>query len=350
LASLTDILALSRVKYRNSPASPTTSTTSQPDDLQRAENIGFASYQVYHSSVHNSIRVGPAGWSYPDWKGRVYPRHRPPGFSEPGYLADFFDVIEINTSFYGAVPGTRAAKWVSQVAHNPRFQFTAKLHQNYTHRLSPADLTATDADDQGVREMADVLAGAGRLGALLVQFPWSFRNNTENRDYVGNLLEKFREYPMVVETRHASWNDKRYLDLLQEKNAAYCNIDQPVIGKSLEPSALATSNVGYVRLHGRNYKDWFAETGRNARYDYLYGTAELESWKDRIKQVAAKTASTYVITNNHFEGQAAANALELISILLDAPVRAPEQLVEAYPRLEACTVDEQGRLFERPKQ
>jgi uncharacterized protein YecE (DUF72 family) len=285
------------------------------------------------------IRVGPAGWSYRDWAGIVYPQRRPKGFHEAGYLANYFDVLEINASFYGQIRPATAAEWLQRTAHNPRFEFTAKLHQSFTHARTPAD-----ADERGFRAMADVLAAAGRLGAVLAQFPFSFRNTSENRIYLDALLERLAGYPMVVEMRHASWNDPHIHELLAERGAAFCNVDQPVIGESLPPSAVATAPVGYVRLHGRNYKEWFAGAGRDARYNYLYNPAELEAWKQRIKDVGRKTQRVYVIANNHFQGQAAANALELIALLLDKPAPAPPSLVAAYPRLAECTVTEQGRL------
>lgn len=286
------------------------------------------------------IRVGPAGWSYPDWKGIVYPRERPPGFHEAGYLARFFDVLEINTSFYRPVAAPLAARWLGYVAHNPRFRFTAKLHRSFTHEGHPSD-----AEERGFREMADVLAREDRLGAVLAQFPWSFRNTPDNRTYLEALLERFQEYPLVVEVRHRSWNEPGVFSLLAQRRVGFCNIDQPLIGESLAPSTAVTSPVGYIRLHGRNYKNWFRETGRNARYDYLYSKSELESWKPRVEEVASQAASTYVITNNHYLGQAAANALELISMLLDAPVEAPPDLVAAYPQLKEYTTTKQGLLF-----
>ena len=288
----------------------------------------------------STIRVGPAGWSYPDWRGIVYPAARPAGFHEAGYLARFFDVLEINTCFYHPVRAAIAAKWVRHVAHNPRFRFTAKLHQSFTHTGNP-----TDADERGFREMADVLAGADRLGAVLIQFPWSFRNTAENRAYLQALLDRFPEYPLVVEVRHSSWNEPRFWSLLRERRAGFCNIDQPVIGPSLAPTAQATSPVGYVRLHGRNYKEWFGESGRDARYNYFYSAAELEAWKPRVEEVASRSATTYVITNNHYQGQAVANALQFVSLLLQAPVQAPASLVAAYPQLRECTNTEQGLLF-----
>src|SRR5262249_48733570 len=73
------------------------------------------------------IRVGPAGWSYPDWFGYVYPTPKRKGFHEATYLAQFFDTIEINTSFYSPIRPDHAAQWTERVAANPRFVFTAKL-------------------------------------------------------------------------------------------------------------------------------------------------------------------------------------------------------------------------------
>lgn len=286
------------------------------------------------------IRIGVAGWSYPDWKGIVYPRVRAGGFHEAAYLARFFDVLEINTSFYRPVPAAMAAGWVRRVAHNPDFRFTAKLHKCFTHEGSP-----TGADERAFRQMADALMKQDRLGAVLAQFPWSFRNTGENKAYLGALLERLREYPVVVEVRHSSWKEPGFFDLLRERGAGFCNVDQPVVGQSLPPTSVATSEIGYVRLHGRNYKEWFADSGRDARYNYLYSKAELEAWKPRIEQVAGFAKTTYVIANNHFRGQAAANALQLLSLLRNQPVQAPTSLVEAYPELKECCVTEQRLLF-----
>ena len=194
------------------------------------------------------IRVGPAGWSYNDWAGIVYPRSRPRGFHEAEYLAQFFDTIEINSSFYHPPAPKVAQSWIQRVAHNPRFQFTAKLWQRFTHERS-----ASRQDEKIVKDGIAPLALDGRLGALLLQFPWSFRNTKENREYLGGLVMQFLEYPLIVEVRHSSWNDPEAFKLLANLGVGFCNIDQPVIGRSIEPSARATAPVGYVRLHGRNY-------------------------------------------------------------------------------------------------
>ncbi|MGH9592208.1 MAG: DUF72 domain-containing protein, partial [Bryobacteraceae bacterium] len=83
--------------------------------------------------AESTIRVGPAGWSYDDWAGFVYPARKPQGFHEASYLAEFFDTIEINTSFYQPLRANLAEQWIERVSSNPRFVFTAKLWQRFTH-------------------------------------------------------------------------------------------------------------------------------------------------------------------------------------------------------------------------
>ncbi len=277
------------------------------------------------------IRVGPAGWSYPDWNGIVYPSPRPSGFHEAGYLARYFDTIEINTTFYHPPRPETVRGWVRKVEGNQDFKFTAKLWQRFTH-----DRDAGRQEEKIFKQSLAPLVQESRLGSLLMQFPWSFKNTRENREYIGALCMQFLEYPAVIEVRHGSWNDPGVFEMLADLNVGFCNIDQPLFKRSLEPSEQATSAVGYIRLHGRNYENWFTtkETDNGAeRYDYLYSMDELDSWVSRIKKVAERAEVTYVIANNHFQGKAVANSLELMSLLSGNPVAVPETLVERYPEL-----------------
>jgi uncharacterized protein YecE (DUF72 family) len=275
------------------------------------------------------ILVGPAGWSYTDWQGIVYPRSKPRGFHEAAYLAQYFDTIEINTSFYNPLRAEVAASWVAKVQRNPSFQFTAKLWKRFTHERS-----ANLEDEKACKQGLEPLAAAGRLGALLLQFPWSFKNTRENHEYMSGLFMQFMEYPLVVEVRHNSWNQPEVFERLHAQGVGFCNIDQPVIGRSLAPSEHVTMPLSYVRLHGRNYEHWFtANEHPEERYNYLYSVEELKPWAARITNIARTAAVVFVIANNHFEGKAIANALQLISILHDAPVPVPETLREHYPQL-----------------
>ena len=295
------------------------------------------------ASGERIIRVGPAGWSYEDWAGIVYPARRPRGFHEAAYLAEFFDTIELNVTFYRPVTAATARGWLARVAANPQFLFTAKLWQQLTHERA---LTAENVG--AVRPALETLADAGKLGAVLAQLPWSFKNTAENRAYLKSLVERFRDFPMVVEVRHASWNERGFYEWLSERGVGFCNIDQPVIGRSLGPSGRATAPVGYIRLHGRNYEEWFREpesgkpeSGKREdasgaeRYNYLYSVEELKPWAERIRTVAEAAEHTFVITNNHFHGKAVTNALQLVHLLTGRRVKAPAPLVARYPELEA---------------
>ena len=296
------------------------------------------------------IRVGPAGWSYKDWEGIVYPEKPGKKFDPLEYLSRFFDTIEINSSFYRPPLPSKTKSWVNRVAANKQFTFTAKLHRVFTHERGKA----TKADEKEYREGMDVLAKGRKLGAILLQFPWSFKNTADDRVYLAKLLERFRQYPLVVEVRHASWNNEEVYEWFEERAVGVCNIDQPLFSKSIRPQALTTSPVGYVRLHGRNYQNWFREKApRDERYNYLYSVDELDPWLVRIKQVSKQTRETYVITNNHFRGQAVVNAVEIKAALKEKPVPAPAPLFDVYPRLadsatpeETSEDDESGRLFD----
>lgn len=279
------------------------------------------------------IRIGPAGWAYKDWEGVVYPKEKPKGFHPLEYLSHYFDTVEINSSFYGPPRPTAAKGWAEQVQGNPQFRFTAKLYEGFTHKRN-----ATMQDERDFKDGIAPLLEADRFGALLLQFPWSFRFDADNRLYLLELQGRFREYPLVLEVRHASWAQPEVLDLLADVGMGLANIDQPLFKRSIKPGMEVTSPVGYVRLHGRNYKQWFsAKANVRERYDYLYTVDELEPWVERIKAVSHKAKDTYAVSNNHNVGKAAANALEIAALLRGEPIKVPPSLLEHYPELKDFT-------------
>jgi uncharacterized protein YecE (DUF72 family) len=276
------------------------------------------------------VRFGPAGWLYKDWEGVVYPKDKPPRFDPLRYMAEFFDTVEINSSYYGPPVAKTTASWVRRVEEFENFRFTAKLWKRFTHERTKA---WTKADVEQVREGFDVMMEAGRLGAVLLQFPWSFRRNEANREWLGDVTRTFSEYPLVVEVRHSSWLAPEFMQTLEEEGVGFVNIDQPLYHDSIKPSAHVTSRVGYVRVHGRNYKDWFRDkAGVEQRYNYLYKADELEPWVERAREIAADpgTQEVYVVTNNHYKGKAVANALMMKSMLSGGTVPAPSGVVETY--------------------
>jgi uncharacterized protein YecE (DUF72 family) len=276
------------------------------------------------------IRYGPAGWLYKDWAGIVYPQPKPRGFDPLEYIAEFFGTVEVNSTFYRPATAKTARSWVERTAGRDDFRFTAKLYQRFTHQRKSA-WTADEVSE--VRAGMDPLLEAGRLGALLLQFPWSFRRTDENREWLDDVATTFGDFPLVLEVRHESWNTPAFFSGLADRGIGFVNIDQPLFGDSIAPSAHATSRVGYVRVHGRNYQDWFRDKAEpHERYNYLYPASELEPWAARVGEIAAQPAAedVYVVTNNHFRGKAVTNAIMLQSMVEGKKVPAPPGIFPEY--------------------
>ncbi|MCK6445858.1 MAG: DUF72 domain-containing protein [Planctomycetes bacterium] len=289
------------------------------------------------------IRVGPAGWSYPDWEGVVYPRPKPRGFDALRHLAQAFDVIEINSSFYSIPKVEHVAGWSARVADLPAFRFTAKLHREFTH-----DARVTAERVREFRAAFEPLVREGRLTAWLAQFPWNFASGAGELGLVERLAGNFREVPLVLELRHVSWFEPASLARVLELGVSLAEIDLPR-SKTAPPSKLTRhGGLGYLRLHGRNERAWFdRDATRDQKYDYLYTPAEIESFAERAREIDSTSDDTIVITNNHFTGKAVANAVELAAAITRAKRRVPEPLLATYPRLAGIALPpEQRELFD----
>ncbi|MGK2857674.1 MAG: DUF72 domain-containing protein [Thermoanaerobaculia bacterium] len=253
----------------------------------------------------------------------VYPT-KARSFDPLVYLSRHFDTIEVNSSFYRTPPPTHAKSWVRRVAANPDFRFTTKLYKGFTHEAAFPPASEVVA----FRRYLEPLAEEGRLGAVLAQYPWSFRNTESAFLRIGDTAEALAPYPLVVEVRHGGFDDPHFIALLERLGVGFANIDQPVIGESLAPTAVATAPTRYVRFHGRNYEKWFHHDEAWERYDYLYSEEELEPWAGTVTSLAQK-GDVYVITNNHFRGQAIVNAIDLRRAV-GQPVEVPPPLAEHY--------------------
>lgn len=329
----------------------------------------LAKIRPYVNAEHVTtvIRVGVAGWDYPDWAGIVYPSPLPRGFDRLAFLAGFFDAIEINVTFYRRIDAKIARSWVARVPSDGSFRFTCKLHQAFTHAPEAEWSGSAHLEDEVApyRAAVDPLVQAGRLGAVLMQFPQSFHDRPDSRRRLEVLADLLAGLPLVAEFRHRSWGGEGPLALLRERGVGFCNIDQPALGSTLPPTEHVTSRVGYVRLHGRNAGNWFAQEGArqgsagrrdtgSGRYDYLYSMEELQPWVERVRRIAGRAEEVFVIANNHYRGKGPANALMLKGSLAARPVEAPAGLVAAYPDLAGRTLPvdpvgkrapRQGRLF-----
>ncbi len=294
------------------------------------------------------IRVGPAGWSYPDWEGRVYPRRKPREFHPLAFLARFVDCIEVNSSFYALPRAEHAARWASLVEGHPGFRFIAKLLGEFTHQDEPEDAGEWQRKMEAWCAGIEPLRRRGLLAAVLVQFPAGFAEGATNVRRLGTLASLLGGLPKVLEVRHRSWFEPPALSEIGGLGYSLAHIDLPASWNHPPETFRNTGPIGYLRLHGRNEKTWFRSgVGRDARYDYLYSPEEIGDLAWRADAISKDTDETYVVTNNHFEGQALANAIELRWLLGGRePVPAPAELVETFPHLAPLVHEEgQGGLF-----
>lgn len=285
------------------------------------------------------IRVGPAGWSYRDWEGVVYPRPRPKGFHPLGFLAQFFGCLEINSTFYAPARAEHAELWVREVEGHPAFRFTAKLNRDFTHRERGLSVGALRGEAQRFLDGLEPLRRAGKLAALLVQFPVSFHEGEAGMRRLRGIRALFGELPLVLEVRHRSWFSPAAVVSIGELGYSLAHIDLPGARDHPPDWHAPTGSIGYLRLHGRNAATWFArDAGRDQKYDYLYGSSEVAQLASKAARIAGEHAETYVVTNNHFSGKAVVNGLELLAGLRGSRVAAPAGLVRAYPELLSCTL------------
>ena len=268
--------------------------------------------------------LGPAGWSYPDWKEIVYPK----GMKGHAlnFLEKYFNMVEINTTFYQLPRIPMVENWCKVLTRDD-FQFVLKLGQKFTHVRD--EITAEDI--KGYQNVFKAVKYHERLGGVLIQFPWSFINIGENNEYLKKLLEWFAEFPLIVEVRHVGWHKRSFFEFLNKKNVGFCNIDQPEAVNSIKLTDYVTSDIGYLRFHGRNSKEWFSKnTDRDMRYNYLYNEEEIKQLVEKIKSIHEKGLKIFVVGNNHFKGQAVVNLLQIASLLFDSKVAFPESLAKYY--------------------
>ena len=308
-----------------------------------------------------TVHVGTSGWSYPSgpgtWNGIFYPatRSKRAGtdrFDELRFYAEHFDTVEVNTTFYGQPRPEITAAWVAKTP--AAFEFSLKLYQKFTHpkmfreaalKSAPgsegtlldllAQVTRRDIDD--FRAGIDPIASAGKLGALLAQFPASFKDTPASRDYLSQLLRVFADYRVAVELRHSSWSDAfgETLTLLNAFNAAWAQIDEPKFRSSIRQNYLPNiTGFYYMRLHGRNAAQWWRHEHRDDRYNYLYSGEELREFAETAGAAKALVKKAYLYTNNHFSAKSVVNAV-MLKAQLGQPIEGeyPPEIRERYPEL-----------------
>ncbi|MBA4387479.1 MAG: hypothetical protein C0404_05820 [Verrucomicrobia bacterium] len=280
------------------------------------------------TSTAGNISIGLAGWSYPDWTGYVYPK----GLKDYlGFIAPYFDCIEINSTFYRPPEARLAAGWAKKVEELSGFFFTAKLHQDVTHKgeILPEMVGA-------FRDGLGPLSSQGRLRHLLAQFSYAFTDSPANRDHLSRIRDGFSDIAnLTLELRHASWQADHAAEFLRSLQASVANLDYPVGSQSYKPWITGIGEHSYLRLHGRNSEKWFSKgAGRDEVYNYLYGAEEVKQIANRAAEIATMSKSLTLIANNHYQGKEAVNALQIKALITGGKVAVPPLLLERYPQLK----------------
>lgn len=253
------------------------------------------------------LYIGTSGFSYQDWIGPFYPEN-----IDKGNMLDFyarqFNTVEINSSYYRIMPA--AVFYHLQRKVPADFKFSVKTNQAMTH-IRDKNETLFEEFKASLKPLLD----HHKLGCILAQFPYSFHYNSTNLDYLLWLKEKMDGLPLVIEFRNIHWIKDVVFDFLKKNEMGFCAVDQPPLEGLIPPLAIATSQLGYVRFHGRNKEKWWQPEQAYQRYDYLYSEQELQEWVPKIRQIANQTTDQYIFMNNHYKGKAVKNALMLMKLL-----------------------------------
>jgi uncharacterized protein YecE (DUF72 family) len=246
----------------------------------------------------NKLLIGTSGYSFDDWEGVFYPPKLPKG-KRLDFYKDHFTVTEINSTYY-RIPHPAVFFHIANKVGDD-FEFMVKTHRSFTH-----DRKELESKGKEFNESIKPLVESGKLKGFMAQFPFSFKYSPENLDYIINGKVFFKDAPLFVEFRHVSWDRPEVYQALKANDLGVCSVDEPNLPGLFPPKAIATNDVGYIRLHGRNGANWWG--GAGDRYDYLYSEKELNEWKNKIDDLKSKTNKIYLFFNNCHLGQAVRNA------------------------------------------
>jgi len=263
------------------------------------------------------IKIGTSGFSFPDWKGTVYPPSLPEREMLSYYERDLgFHALEVNFTYY-ALPSPKSFEAMAQKTSD-QFEFVVKSFKGMTHEIRDK-ATGAWVDNREVfkrfKESLCPLADRGKLTSVLAQFPYGFFPRRDSFGYLERFKEMMGDIPLVFEFRNQTWMGEETFQFLERNGVGYCIVDEPKIPKLMPYLPRATSDIGYFRFHGRN-PNWF-NVPVKVRYDYLYAEKELEQFVPDIRNISQKTAKTLVFFNNCYSGSAAKNAAQMAKLLME---------------------------------
>jgi len=253
------------------------------------------------------LYLGTSGFSYNDWVGSFYPK----GMSRRDWLVHYareFNALELNSTYYALPKLSILEAMIHKTGEG--FLFSVKANQEMTHQLQPDSMVF-----KAFVNMLQPFIDAGKLGCVLAQFPFSFYASRQNVSYLSLFREWLKDIPLVVEFRNAQWLKPEVFDWLRKQDLGFCCVDEPQLPKLLPPVAEVTSNIAYVRFHGRNAAKWWQHEHAYERYDYTYSAGELKEWLPRIIKLNGLAEKTFVFANNHWRGQSVSTIRQLRMML-----------------------------------
>jgi uncharacterized protein YecE (DUF72 family) len=273
------------------------------------------------------IKIGTSGFSFPDWKGKVYPGHVKSEQFLPYYEKELgFNAVELNFTYY-TLPSAGVIEGLSKKTSDD-FEFVVKGFKGMTH--DPFDKRIPHKPDKAeiklyykyFHDSLEIIRKNNKLGAVLLQFPVFFYHTAENMEYLLNAKENLKDDTLVVEFRNSQWLNKETFAFLRDNEIAYCAVDEPVLPRLMPFTDDVTSDTAYIRFHGRN-RDWF-NSPVSTRYNYLYSDKELDEFLPSIKKMDKAAGKTYLFFNNCHSGNAAVNA-KMMRDILEIPFAPPQR-------------------------
>jgi uncharacterized protein YecE (DUF72 family) len=277
----------------------------------------------------SKVSIGMGGWEIPSFNGIFYPSKPEKGFRKLEYYSRFFDLVEVNATFYNtALSPTQAQQWLKDVETNERFIFTVKLFRGFTHTFN-----ATKDDALTIHRLLDPLREKAKLGGLVVQFSSSFNRSDSRQAYLVKLRSIFPEDNLFLDLRHNSWNTESVYKFCREQGFHLINVDIPQLPNHMPFNSLAWNDVTYFRMMGRNAKAWNRPM-HNDRYLYQYNDEELKDLVQRIKQINA--GKTYIVFHNDRQAFSLVNGRQVEHALHPTKrLLAPAKLLSAFPQLKS---------------
>ena len=265
------------------------------------------------------ILVGTSAWSDLD---PFYPKGTTSAGQLPFY-ARHFPIVEVNTSYYHVPSPAVVEKWVERTPAG--FIFDVKPPRQLTRTPETPNAATPEPDADLARLFADAIAplhDAGKLGAVTFQFPPSYRNTEEHREYLRILPELFPEYRLSVEFRRRDWLDEDHagdtLALLAEAGLSFTMADEPQAGTGSVPPVYGVTNpaLSVVRFHGRNVETWYDFSGTShGRFNWDYTEDELAEWVPKIERARQEADEVHIFFNTNAGDQGPRNARLLMDQL-----------------------------------